>query len=105
MADALFRQPVLSPPLEDDDVEEVQVAVITTRGESNDDNTITDLLPRSSVTSDISLSFADEQYNDELLQPIIVYLKDGKLPDNEKLAKKVVAEASLHTVVNDIFII
>jgi len=105
MADALFRQPVLSPPLEDDDVEEVQVAVITTRGESNDDNTITDLLPRSSITSDISLSFADEQYNDELLQPIIVYLKDGKLPDNEKLAKKVVAEASLHTVVNDIFII
>ena len=31
-----------------------------------------------------------------------MYLKYGKLPDNEELAKKVVAEASLYTVVNDI---
>ena len=42
-ADALSRQPLLSPPLEDDSVEEVQVAVITNRGESNNDNTITDV--------------------------------------------------------------
>ena len=31
-----------------------------------------------------------------------MYLKDGKLSDNEELAKKVVAEAPLYTVVNDI---
>ena len=33
---------------------------------------------------DILLSFADRQYNDELLQPIIIYLKNGKLPDYER---------------------
>ena len=38
--DALSRQPVLSPPLEDDCAEEVQVAVITSREVNSDDNTI-----------------------------------------------------------------
>ena len=40
-ADALSRQPVLSPPMEDDCAKEVQGAVITSREFNSDDNTIT----------------------------------------------------------------
>ena len=44
----------------------------------------------------------DEQCNDDSLGLIIMYLKDGKLPDKEDVAKKVVTKASLYTVVDDI---
>jgi len=47
----------------------------------------------------------DEQSNNDSLRPIIMYLKDGKLPDKEDVTKKVVTEASLYTVVDNILYI
>ena len=49
-ADALSRQPVLSPPLEDDSTEEVQVALISSQ--ETDDADITTLLSRSPYAID-----------------------------------------------------
>ena len=39
---------------------------------------------------------------DQELKSIILYLKDGQLPEDTNLAKKVVAEATLYTISNDI---
>ena len=37
-------------------------------------------------------------------EPIICYLRNETLPEDTKLAKKVVAESSLHAVLNDTYI-
>ena len=49
-ADALSRQPVLSPPLEDDSAEEIQVALISSQ--ETDDTDITSLLSRPLYATD-----------------------------------------------------
>ena len=84
-ADALSRQPVLSPTSEDDNAEEVQVARVASQ--HIDDGGIIDLLSRPPNTNDNFPSFADEQWSDSQLQPIILYLRDGELPDDVNLAK------------------
>ena len=53
-ADALSRQPVLPAP-EDEDAEEVQVALISSR----DNVSITDLLSQPPITATVSPSFSD----------------------------------------------
>ena len=47
-------------------------------------------------------TFSDEQLKDQELKPIILYLQDGTLPDDNKLVKKVVTEATLYAIFNDI---
>jgi len=56
-ADALSRQPVLPPPVEDESAKEVQVALISSR----DDFSITDLVSHPPITVNVSPSFSDEQ--------------------------------------------
>ena len=57
-ADALSRQPVLSPASEDDNAEEVQVAWVASQHIG--DGGINDLLSRPPNTADDFPSFADE---------------------------------------------
>ena len=95
-ADALSRQPVLSPTSEDDNAEEVQVAQVASQ--HIDDGGIIDLLSRPPNTNDDFHSFADEQWSDSQLQRIILYLRDGELPDDINLAKKIVADSILYYV-------
>ena len=82
-ADALSRQPVLSPPLEDDSTEEV-------------------LLSRPPYATDGFPSYADKQWSDRELQPMILYLRDGELPDNVNLARRIVTESALYTMADNI---
>ena len=84
-ADALSRQPVLSPASEDDNAEEVQVARVASQHIGDGD--IIDLLLKPPNTTDDFPSFADEQWNDSRLQRIILCLRDGELPDDVNLGK------------------
>ena len=67
-------------------------------------NTIEGLLQAESETTenDCCDSLYNEQLKDQELAPIIVYLKDGMLPEDVKLAKKLVTEATLYAIHNDI---
>ena len=60
------------------------------------------MLSRPPNTNDDFPSFADEQWSDSQLQPIILYLRDGELPDDINLAKKIVAESALYTIAHSI---
>ena len=91
---------MLSLTSEDDNADEVQVAWVASQ--HIDDGGIIDLLSRPPNTTDDFPSFADEQWSDSQLQPIILYLRDGELPDDINLAKKVVAESVLYTIADSI---
>ena len=99
-ADALSRQPVLSPPLEDYSAEEVQVALIS--GQRANDADIPTLLSRPPCVPEGLPSFADEQWSNLELQPIILYLRDGELPNDVSVAKRIVAESALYTMADNI---
>ena len=79
--------------------EEIQVALISCQPE-----TIDNLLHNESETEvgSCNNTFCNEQFKDQQLQPLILYLRDGVLPEDAKSAKKLVAEASLFTIVNDV---
>jgi len=79
--------------------EEVQVAEISCQP-----GIVNNLLQSESETGvgDCNDTFCDEQFKDQQLQPMILNLRDGALPDDAKSAKKLVAEASLFTIVNNI---
>jgi len=76
----LSRQPVLPAP-EDEETEEVLIS-------SRDNVSITDLVSQPPITVTVSPSILDEQWNDGLLQPMMLYLKDGELPKDGSTAKK-----------------
>ena len=99
-ADTLSRRPVLSPPLEDDSAEEVQVALISSQ--ETDDTGINSLLSRPPYATDGSLRYADKQWSDRELQPMILYLRDGELPDNVSLARRILTESALYTMADNI---
>ena len=42
------------------------------------------------------------QLKDQALKPIILYLKDGTLPEDSQLAKKDVAESTVYTVCDNV---
>jgi len=73
--------------------EEVQVAQISCQSE-----TVDNFLNTESETGEGSCddTFCNEQFKEQQLQPVILYLRDGVLP------AELVAEASLFTIVNDI---
>ena len=102
-ADALSRQPVLPAPPDMEANSEVQVAHISSSDDSKPD-TISSLLCKDPGTGDNheSKSFAEEQLKDPSLQPIIQYLSKSILPAEPQLAAKVVAQASMYTIVDDI---
>ena len=45
---------------------------------------------------------ADEQWSDLELRPMILYLRDGELPNDVSIAKRLVAEFALYTMANNI---
>ena len=99
-ADCLSRQPVMPAPPDEDANTEVQVAQI-----SSNPNTINNLLqvePETTENNDCSDTMSNEQLKDQELAPIIMYLKDGTLPEDIKLASKIVAEATLYAIYNGI---
>jgi len=79
--------------------EEVQVAQISCQSK-----TVDNFLNTESETGEGSCddTFCNEQFKDQQLQPVILYLRDGMLPAGVESAKKLVAEALLFTIVNDI---
>jgi len=98
-ADCLSRQPVMPAPSDEDVNTEVQIAQISYKTLS----TVGAMLqeePRVVECSDDSIS--DAQMKDQELEPIIQYLKNGVLPGDGKVAKKVVTESILYAIRNDI---
>ena len=75
-ADALSRQPVLPAPSDSDIAAEVQVAYISSSGNS-ESNTINSLLCKESDDNNEDNSFAKEQLKDPSIQVIIQYLSEG----------------------------
>jgi len=45
---------------------------------------------------------SQEQLKYQTLRPIILYLKDGTLPEDVKLAKKVMVQSTVYTICNDV---
>jgi len=52
--------------------------------------------------STVIATFSKEQLKDQHLQPLILCLKNKTLQEDTKLAHKIVAEATLYTLFNDI---
>ena len=99
-ADCLSRQPVIPAPPDEDANIEVQIAQI-----SSNPNTVNNLLqvePETTENNNCSDTMSNEQLKDQELAPIIMYLKDGTLPEDIKLASKIVAEATLYAIYNGI---
>ena len=98
-ADCLSRQPVMAAPSDKDSNTEVQVAAISCELPA----TISDVLqeePREAEHN--STAFCDEQMKDPELSSIILYLRDGTLPGDATLAKKIVAESTLYALCNNV---
>ena len=95
-ADALSRQSNLPAPLEEDVQLEVQVAKITSTRKSDD---IVDLLEEQPTGSMMSLgTYSSQQLSDPELSPIMLYLRDGILPENEQQAQEVISLAQQFTI-------
>ena len=72
------------------------MAFITSKDE---DVTITTLLEQSpSILDTKDKDLADEQHQDDELQPIIFYLEENKLPEDHKSAQKIISEATLYAM-------
>ena len=65
-----------------------------------DDADIIALLSQPPCASDVFPSFADKQWNDPVLQSMILYLRDGELPDDVNLARRMVTESAVYTIVD-----
>ena len=103
-ADCLSRQPVMPAPPNDANTE-VQIAKISSEAKnSGEENTIDIMLQNEPevVEKASSDTFSTEQLMDQEVQPIILYLKDGTLPEDTKVAKKIRAEAAMYAIYNDI---
>ena len=96
-ADALSRNPQGTAPREPQ-VEEVQVATINT-GEEEVCQLLNKSVPQCSTQKD---DFGVEKRKDKELEDMIRFLEGGSLPDNNKAAKKVAAQAPSFTVIDGI---
>jgi len=98
MLDVLSQHPA---PTDSKAELEVQVAQISVK---SDPDTIETLLCRDHTFNNITKnnSFADEQLKDPVLQPIILHLSQGVLLNEAQFATKIVTQASMYTLVDDI---
>ena len=104
-ADCLSRQPVMPAPPDEDANTEVQIAKISSEPQiSGEESTIDILLQNEPEVAEKTSgdTFSTEQLMDQELKPIILYLKDGTLLQDTKLAKKIIAEATLYAIFDDI---
>jgi len=95
--DALSRAPCGEPP-EEAIVTDVQIAAIHS---ANTDADLCDLLELEPATV-IDVSFVEEQRKDPDILEIVSYLYKGELPDCDKKAKRLAAQAPLFTLMNGI---
>ena len=101
-ADCLSRQPVMPIPSDEDSNTEVQIAQISC--EASD--TIDTLLQEEPQATDCcNDAISVEQFKDPELQLMIRYLKEGVLPEDTKLAKKVVTESIMYAIDSMIYFI
>ena len=91
-ADALSRMPHLPTPQEGTCEGEVQVSVVRS------DN-ISELLSARPANRTPG-EFGKEQRKDPNLLPLMLYLEEGRVPPEETMARKVLAQAPQFTVVN-----
>ena len=104
-ADCLSRQPVMPAPPDENANTEVQIAKISSEPQiSGEESTIDILLQNEPEVAEKTSgdTFSTEQLMDQELKPIILYLKDGTLPEDTKLAKKIIPEATLYAISDDI---
>ena len=105
-ADCLSRQPVMPALPDDKDTNaEVQIAKISSEPKSSGEENNIDILLQSKpeVAEEVcSDTYSTEQLMDQELKPIILYLKDGTLSEDAKIAKKIVAESALYAIFDDI---
>ena len=104
-ADCLSRQPVMPAPPDENANTEVHIAKISSEPQiSGEESTIDILLQNEPEVAEKTSgdTFSTEQLMDQELKPIILYLKDGTLPQDTKLAKKIIAEATLYAIFDDI---
>ena len=100
LADALSRQPILLPPPEESCDGEVQVAQIM----SEDKGITISILLEQGPTQTVNCNdFADEQHKDMDLQLIINYLEKNQLPEDHRLAQRIITEATLYTMSDGVF--
>ena len=97
-ADALSRQPVLPAPPDDGTSKEVQIVLISSEAED-----ISNLLHKEpDDDTNCSNRFHEEQLKDPALCPIMKYLSEGVLPEDTKVAAKIIVQASLYTMAHGI---
>ena len=100
-ADALSRQPVMPTPTEyQKSCQEVQIArVATTKIPDKLDELLRQQPTSVSVNTD---DLTSRQLADPNLQPIILYLKDGKLPEDGQQAQEMISLAKQFTILDEI---
>ena len=95
--DCLSRQPDMPAPQDDDG--EVQIVLVSSQ---LPDTTEATLEQEHIATHRSGDGVGQEQLKDQALKPIILYLKDGTLPEDCQLAKKVVAEPTVYTICDNV---
>ena len=97
VADALSRSPHNPAPVEGLAESEVQVAQVASQTTSTaPDVDVSSLLESEPMEDELELcpTMAAEQQKDSDLKCMIVFLEEGKLPTDEKLARKISAQAT-----------
>ena len=101
-ADALSHQPVMPAPTEKDEEADLEVQVVKIVLTDVPD-TLDELLrqqPTSTSTDTDDLIAC--QLTDPCLEPIILYLKDGRLPENEQQAQEIITLSKQFTILDEI---
>ena len=104
-ADALSRNPLPNLPDKSETVGEGEVQVAAVCSTVGDGSQITSLLSTDDIVSpgkSVEPTFGAQQRRDEDLSQFILFLEHGKLPDDEVLSKKIVAQATQFVIVDEV---
>ena len=96
LADALSRNPTGSAPMNGVAEEESQVAVVQSAA-----TTIGDMLKRTPAVG-CKCDLADEQRKDSEVKPMLEYLESDVLPEDQKAAGSIVAQAPSYCVLDGV---
>ena len=99
-ADALSRQPVMPAPTDEDSAIEVQVAKVSSAKVPGTLRELLEQQPTSVITDSDTLS--SHQLSDPDLRPIILYLKENSLPEDNQKAQEVVTLAQQFTMSDEV---
>ena len=99
-ADALSCQPVMPAPTDEDSAIEVQVAKVSSAKVPGTLRELLEQQPTSAITDSDTLS--SHQLSDPDLRPIILYLKENSLPEDNQKAQEVVTLAQQFTMSDEV---